>query len=43
MNKLVFFLGPAGAGKTTLAKAIASRRKIPFSIWISYYGLLLTR
>ncbi|MEK3862042.1 AAA family ATPase [Paenibacillus sp. FSL H7-0716] len=30
MNKLVFFLGPAGAGKTTLAKAIASRRKIPF-------------
>lgn len=30
MNKLVFFLGPAGAGKTTLAKAIASHRKIPF-------------
>lgn len=30
MNKLVFFLGPAGAGKTTLAKAIASRRKVPF-------------
>lgn len=27
MNKLVFFLGPAGAGKTTLAKAVASRRK----------------
>ncbi|MFP4978340.1 AAA family ATPase [Paenibacillus sp. CN-4] len=26
MNKLVFFLGPAGAGKTTLAKTIASRR-----------------
>lgn len=30
MNKLVFFLGPAGAGKTTLAKAIASHRKVPF-------------
>ncbi|MBY3620742.1 AAA family ATPase [Acinetobacter sp. CUI P1] len=30
MNKLVFFLGPAGAGKTTLAKAIASRREVPF-------------
>lgn len=30
MNKLVFFLGPGGAGKTTLAKAIASRRKVPF-------------
>lgn len=27
MNKLVFFLGPGGAGKTTLAKAVASRRK----------------
>ncbi|CQR55827.1 AAA family ATPase [Paenibacillus riograndensis] len=27
MNQLVFFLGPAGAGKTTLAKAVASRRK----------------
>lgn len=27
MNKLVFFLGPAGAGKTTLAKAVASRHK----------------
>ncbi|WP_251038610.1 AAA family ATPase [Paenibacillus albidus] len=27
MNKLVFFLGPAGAGKTTLAKAVANRRK----------------
>lgn len=27
MNKLVFFLGPAGAGKTTLAKAVAARRK----------------
>ncbi|UQZ36683.1 hypothetical protein C2I18_26010 [Paenibacillus sp. PK3_47] len=26
MNKLIFFLGPAGAGKTTLAKAVASRR-----------------
>lgn len=30
MNKLVFFLGPAGAGKTTLAKSIASGRKVPF-------------
>ncbi|CAH1191663.1 hypothetical protein PAECIP111892_00701 [Paenibacillus auburnensis] len=30
MNKLVFFLGPAGAGKTTLAKAVASRRKAAF-------------
>jgi dephospho-CoA kinase len=30
MNKLVFFLGPAGAGKTTLAKAIASYNKVPF-------------
>lgn len=30
MNKLVFFLGPAGAGKTTLAKEIASARKVPF-------------
>ncbi|MBW4080673.1 AAA family ATPase [Paenibacillus sp. S150] len=27
MNQLVFFLGPAGAGKTTLAKAVALRRK----------------
>jgi dephospho-CoA kinase len=27
MNKLVFFLGPGGAGKTTLAKAVAARRK----------------
>ncbi|PUA34895.1 hypothetical protein C8Z91_34065 [Paenibacillus elgii] len=26
MRKLVFFLGPAGAGKTTLAKALARRR-----------------
>ena len=26
MNKLVFFLGPGGAGKTTLAKTIAARR-----------------
>ncbi|AHV97090.1 AAA family ATPase [Paenibacillus sabinae] len=30
MNKLVFFLGGAGAGKTTLAKALAARRKIAF-------------
>lgn len=30
MNKLVFFLGPAGAGKTTLAKVVASRRKAAF-------------
>jgi adenylate kinase family enzyme len=30
MNRLVFFLGPAGAGKTTLAKAVASRRKAAF-------------
>ncbi|KAA9004230.1 AAA family ATPase [Paenibacillus spiritus] len=29
-SKLVFFLGPAGAGKTTLAKALASRRKCAF-------------
>ncbi|MEC0167023.1 AAA family ATPase [Paenibacillus graminis] len=27
MNQLVFFLGPAGAGKTTLAKTVASRNK----------------
>ncbi|ASA21454.1 AAA family ATPase [Paenibacillus donghaensis] len=27
MNKLVFFLGPGGAGKTSLAKAVATRRK----------------
>lgn len=26
MNRLVFFLGPGGAGKTTLAKAVAARR-----------------
>ena len=26
MNKLVFFLGPGGAGKTTLAKTVAARR-----------------
>ncbi|WP_150273996.1 AAA family ATPase [Paenibacillus tepidiphilus] len=26
MNRFVFFLGPAGAGKTTLAKAVAARR-----------------
>jgi hypothetical protein len=27
MRKLVFFLGPAGAGKTTLSKTLARRRK----------------
>jgi adenylate kinase family enzyme len=27
MRKIVFFLGPAGAGKTTLAKALAKRRR----------------
>lgn len=26
MNQLVFFVGPAGAGKTTLARAVAARR-----------------
>ncbi|AIQ63714.1 hypothetical protein PSTEL_12110 [Paenibacillus stellifer] len=30
MSKLVFFLGAAGAGKTTLAKALAERRKAAF-------------
>ncbi|PZE21631.1 AAA family ATPase [Paenibacillus xerothermodurans] len=30
MSKMVFFLGPAGAGKTTLAKAVASRRRAAF-------------
>mgnify|MGYP000002583442 CR=1 FL=1 len=30
MTRLNFFLGPAGAGKTTLAKAVASRRKAAF-------------
>jgi ABC-type cobalamin/Fe3+-siderophores transport system ATPase subunit len=30
MRKLVFFLGPAGAGKTTLAKALARRRNAAF-------------
>lgn len=30
MNKLVFFLGPAGAGKTTLAKAVAVHRRATF-------------
>ncbi|MCZ8514217.1 AAA family ATPase [Paenibacillus filicis] len=30
MGKLVFFIGPAGAGKTTLAKALARRRKAAF-------------
>ncbi|RXZ84468.1 hypothetical protein EBB07_00130 [Paenibacillaceae bacterium] len=30
MRKLVFFVGAAGAGKTTLAKAIASKRRAAF-------------
>ncbi|OXM85625.1 AAA family ATPase [Paenibacillus rigui] len=30
MPKLVFFLGPAGAGKTTLAKALAKKRRAAF-------------
>jgi predicted kinase len=30
MRKLVFFLGHAGAGKTTLAKALAQRRRAAF-------------
>ncbi|GGA47961.1 AAA family ATPase [Paenibacillus physcomitrellae] len=30
MSKLVFFLGPAGAGKTSLAKALCARRKAAF-------------
>jgi hypothetical protein len=30
MRKLIFFLGPAGAGKTTLAKALAKRRRAAF-------------
>ncbi|WP_238996499.1 AAA family ATPase [Paenibacillus pinistramenti] len=30
MVKLVFFLGPAGAGKTTLAKAVCARSKAAF-------------
>ncbi|WP_248927898.1 AAA family ATPase [Paenibacillus hamazuiensis] len=30
MRKLVFFIGPAGAGKTTLAKALAARRRAAF-------------
>lgn len=30
MFKLVFFIGPAGAGKTTLAKALARRRLAAF-------------
>jgi GTPase SAR1 family protein len=29
MRKLIFFLGPAGAGKTTIAKALAQRRQLP--------------
>jgi len=28
MSRLVFFLGPAGAGKTTLARALAVRRRM---------------
>ncbi|MBP1155029.1 MULTISPECIES: AAA family ATPase [unclassified Paenibacillus] len=30
MRKLVFFIGPAGAGKTTLAKALAKKRRAAF-------------
>ncbi|AJY74133.1 AAA family ATPase [Paenibacillus beijingensis] len=30
MRKLVFFLGPAGAGKTTLAKTLAKQRRAAF-------------
>jgi hypothetical protein len=30
MRKLVFFIGPAGAGKTTLAKALAKKRHAAF-------------
>ena len=30
MRKLIFFLGPAGAGKTTLAKALAKKRHAAF-------------
>lgn len=30
MNRLVFFLGAAGAGKTTLAQSLAMRRKAAF-------------
>lgn len=30
MRKLVFFLGPAGAGKTSLAKALAHKRRAAF-------------
>ncbi|TDF92542.1 AAA family ATPase [Paenibacillus piri] len=30
MRKLVFFIGPAGAGKTTLAKALAHKRRAAF-------------
>ena len=30
MTKLVFFLGPAGAGKTTLAKTLARKRRAAF-------------
>ncbi|TVY07382.1 AAA family ATPase [Paenibacillus cremeus] len=30
MSHLVFFLGPAGAGKTTLAQAVAKRRRAAF-------------
>jgi predicted kinase len=28
MRKLIFFLGPAGAGKTTIAKALATKRRM---------------
>jgi hypothetical protein len=30
MSKLIFVLGPAAAGKTTLARALAAKRKIAF-------------
>ncbi|MCR8632915.1 AAA family ATPase [Paenibacillus radicis (ex Xue et al. 2023)] len=30
MKKLIFFVGPAGAGKTTIAKALARKRRIAF-------------
>ncbi|NOU93914.1 AAA family ATPase [Paenibacillus sp. LMG 31456] len=30
MRKLIFFVGPAGAGKTTIAKALARKRRMAF-------------